>query len=419
MSDGRSQTSRPNSSPFQDLRKQARRLERVLFILVGIIAVLPTTFYLFLGFSHLQSDARSAVEQVRFLLVEIHGTNPRQGGLSALLQKEMQLNGISSLRLMGTEGRTMLSLGEPVSSLLPIRVQAVLPLSLTPFTSISVEMDSNPLLARAARVFGIHLIVAALLTFLLHRFFIPALGKAIEQLETTQAQLVHSEKIGAIGEIYAGLTHEINNPLGIMIGKLELVLKMAKELSLPSSVTRDLEIINRNGLRIAELIRSLLVFSRKNEFSFTPTALNDVINEVVELIDKAYARQGIRIETFFDPKLPLCPGSRGHLQQVFLNLLNNARDAMPRGGTISLRTYADSWALTAEVKDNGSGMDSETKKHVFEPFYTTKGVGKGTGLGLSVAYGIIKTHGGDIEVESEPGKGTLFRVTLPMERPAQ
>jgi len=419
MADDTSQTLGLDNSPFRDLRKQARRLERVLFVLVGIIPILPTTFFLVAGLGHLQGDARRAVEQVRFLLVEVHLPNPGRQGLSTLLQKEMQLNRISSLRLMGTRNRTMLTLGQSVNSILPIRVEAALPLSLAPFTSISVEMDSDPLLAQAARVFGIHLIVAALLTLLLHRFFIPALEKAIEQLENTQAQLIHSEKMGAIGEIYAGLTHEINNPLAIMIGKLELVLKMAERLVLPPDLTRDLEIINRNGLRIAELIRSLLVFSRKNTLRFTPMALNDVIYEVVELVDKPYAKQGIRIETQFDPKLPPCQGSRGHLQQVFLNLLNNARDAMPQGGAITLTTYVNGRRLTAEVKDDGAGMTPETQRRVFEPFYTTKGVGKGTGLGLSVAYGIIKTHGGNIEVESEPGRGTLFRVTLPMEGPPQ
>ena len=419
MADAIPQTRGTDNSPFQDLRKKARRLERVLFVLVGVIAILPTAFFVVAGFGHLQREAQRAAEQVRFLLVEIHVQNPGRQGLSTLLQKEMQLNSIASLRLMGTRDRTMLRLGEPARSIFPVRVEAALPPPLLPFTSISVEMDSDPLVAQAARVLGIHLIVAALLTLLLHRFFIPALERAIEQLETTQAQLIHSEKMGAIGEIYAGLTHEINNPLGIMIGKLELVLKMAKRLSLAPDFTRDLEIINRNALRIMELVRSLLVFSRKNTFTFSPTALNDVIHDVVELVDKPYAKQGIRIETQFDPKLPLCHASRGHLQQVFLNLLNNARDAMPQGGTITLRTFANGRRLTAEVIDEGTGMLAEMQSRIFQPFYTTKAVGKGTGLGLSVAYGIIKTHGGNIEVESELGKGTLFRVTLPMVGPLQ
>jgi two-component system NtrC family sensor kinase len=238
-------------------------------------------------------------------------------------------------------------------------------------------------------------------------------------LEMTQAQLIHSEKMSALGEIYAGLTHEINNPLGIMIGKLELALKMAKERQLPAELTRDLEIVTRNGLRISELVRSLLIFSRKSTLSFTETALNHVIAEVVELVDKPYAKQHIQIERRFDPKLPYCHGSAGHLHQVFLGLLNNARDAMPQGGTITLRTYVNSHFLIAEVEDTGTGMSPDVKARIFEPFFTTKGVGKGTGLGLSVAYGIIKTHGGDITVESTPGKGSLFRLMLPIEEPRQ
>jgi len=419
MAEATPQSRGTDKSPFQDLRKQTRRLEYVLFALVGIIAILPTSFFLVAGFGHLQREAQRAVEQVRFLLVEVHVQNPGREGLSDLLQKEMRLNNIESLRLRGTRNRTMLALGASSQSLFPVRVEAVLPSSLAPFTSISVEIDSDALLAQAARVFGIHLIVAALLTFLLHRFFIPALTNAIKELETTQAQLIHSEKMAAIGEIYAGLTHEINNPLGIVIGKLELLLKTAKRLALAPDFTRDLEIINRNALRITELIRSLLLFSRKNTFDFRPTILNDVIHDVVELVDKPYAKQGIRIETQFDPALPSCHGSRGHLQQVFLNLLNNARDAMPQGGTITLRTCVNGRHLEAEVKDDGTGMLPETKSRIFQPFFTTKGVGKGTGLGLSVAYGIIKTHGGNIEVESGLGRGTLFRITLPMEGPAQ
>ena len=327
----------------------------------------------------------------------------------------MRLTGIGSLRLTGTRNRTMLALGQSVTSFLPIRAQSNLSPTLLPFQTIAVEMDSNPLLFQLARIFAIHLVVAALLILLIHRFSIPALDKAIGQLETTQAQLIHSEKMSAIGEIYAGLTHEINNPLGIMIAKLELLMKSAKDRQFSPELTRDLEIINRNGLRIAELIRSLLIFARKNTFNFSATALNRTISEVLELIEKPFAKQAIRIETHFDPKLPYCHGSPGHLQQVFLNLLNNARDAMPKGGTITLRTYSKNHSVTAEVEDTGIGMTPENRKRVFEPFFTTKGLGKGTGLGLSVAYGIIKTHGGEIEVESMPGQGTLFRVIVPME----
>jgi signal transduction histidine kinase len=406
-------------SPFQDLKTQTRKLERILFVLVGIIALLPTSVFFVLGVRHLQADAELAVEHIAFMLAGIHGASPERPRLSQILEEEMHLTGIASLRLMGARNRTMLILGQSAHSFLPIRAQLNLSPSLVPFQTIAVEMDSNPLLFQLGRIFAIHLVVAALLILLIYRFSIPALDKAIAQLETTQAQLIHSEKMSAIGEIYAGLTHEINNPLGIMIGKLELLLKSAKDRQLPPELIRDLEIINRNGLRIAELIRSLLIFARKNTFNFSSTALNHSISEVLELVEKPFAKQGIRIETHFDSKLPCCHGSPGHLQQVFLNLLNNARDAMPNGGTITLRTYGKDHSIAAEVEDTGIGITPENRNRVFEPFFTTKGLGKGTGLGLSVAYGIIKTHGGEIEVESMPGKGTLFRVVVPMERTGQ
>ena len=406
-------------SQFQDLKKHARRLERLLFVLVAIIAILPTSVFFALGLRHLQSEAQRATEHVVFLIKEIHAANPEHQRLAELVQEEMRLNRLSALRLMGTGVEPVLSLGQARRSFLPIRARTDLPSSLAPFKSISIELDSSPLLLQSGRIFAIHLVVAALLVLLLHRFSLPPIAKAIEQLEVTQAQLIHSEKLSALGEIYAGLTHEINNPLGIMIGKLELALKIAKEHQLPPELTRDLEIVTRNGLRISELVRSLLIFSRKSTLSFTETALNQVIAEVVELVDKPYAKQHIQIERRFDPKLPYCHGSAGHLHQVFLGLLNNARDAMPQGGTITLRTYVNSHFLIAEVEDTGTGMPPDVKARIFEPFFTTKGVGKGTGLGLSVAYGIIKTHGGDITVESTPGKGSLFRLMLPIEEPRQ
>jgi signal transduction histidine kinase len=406
-------------SQFQDLRKHARRLERLLFVLVAIIAILPTSVFFVLGLSHLRSDAQHATEHVVFVMKEIHAANPEHKRLAELLQQEMRLNRVSALRLMGSGVEPVLSLGQARGTFLSIRARTDLPPSLAPLQSISIELDSDPLLLQSGRIFLIHLVVAALLVLLLHRFFIPAIENALKQLEMTQAQLIHSEKLSALGEIYAGLTHEINNPLGIMIGKLELALKMAKERQLPADLTRDLEIVTRNGLRIAELIRSLLIFSRKNTLSFTETALNQIIAEVVELVDKPYARHHIQIERRFDPKLPHCHGSAGHLHQVFLGLLNNARDAMPQGGTITLRTYVNSHFLIAEVEDTGTGMAPDVQARIFEPFFTTKGVGKGTGLGLSVAYGIIKTHGGDITVESAPGKGSLFRLMLPIEEPKQ
>jgi signal transduction histidine kinase len=406
------------SSPFNDLKNQARTLERILFALIGIIALLPTTVFCVLGFRDLQSDARRAAEHVTFLLEQVQAANPAHPELASLLKREMQLTRIGSLTLTGNNDQAILHLAQSAASILPIRTTAGLPVSVAPFKSISVEMNADPLLFRSGRIFAIHLVMAALLILLIHRISIPAMDRAIAQLESTQAQLIHSEKLSAIGEIYAGLTHEINNPLAIMIGKLELLLSMTDDHRMASELSRDLDVVQRNALRVAQLIRSLLVFSRKNTFQFTRTELNQVIRDVVELVEKADAHLGIRIETRFEANLPYCLASPGHLQQVFLNLLNNARDAMPAGGTITVRSYASGRFIVAEVQDTGTGMTPDVQERLFEPFFTTKGVGKGTGLGLSVAYGIIKTHGGNIAVESAAEKGSLFRVMLPVESTA-
>jgi signal transduction histidine kinase len=141
--------------------------------------------------------------------------------------------------------------------------------------------------------------------------------------------------------------------------------------------------------------------------------VNGVIGETVALVEPLFARQGIGVQLFLDRSLPRVRASAQHLQQVFLNLVNNAHDAMPDGGTLTLRTYRDGSSLVAEVRDTGRGIPPEIQPRVFEPFFTTKDVGKGTGLGLAVSYGIVRAHGGDLTVESRQGDGAVFRVILP------
>jgi len=133
----------------------------------------------------------------------------------------------------------------------------------------------------------------------------------------------------------------------------------------------------------------------------------------VLVLDDAH-KQGIRIQSLLDSPLPRVRASADHLQQAFLNMLNNARDAMPDGGTATLQTYVNGSNLVVEIRDTGGGMSSEVQARVFEPFFTTKAVGRGTGLGLSVSHGIVCAHGGGIGIESSPGKGATFRVTLPI-----
>ncbi|RMF84669.1 MAG: hypothetical protein D6736_18860, partial [Nitrospinota bacterium] len=270
------------------------------------------------------------------------------------------------------------------------------------------------LLREASRVFGIHLGVATVLAVLICVLPLQAMRRAVDDVKAAQAQVLHSHKLSALGEVFAGLTHEINSPLSIMLSRVKLLLYSAREQGLPAEVIQDLEVIERHGTRIAEILQGLLTFARKTPLEFVLTDLNRVIKDAVTLVEKPFMKEGVRITTDLDPDLPAIWGSPSHLQQVFLNLLNNARDAMPQGGEITIRTFPTPDHVVAEVQDTGTGIASEIRERIFDPFFTTKEAGKGTGLGLSVSYGILLNHGGRIAVESTPGAGTTFRLALPL-----
>ena len=348
------------------------------------------------------------------LASQVEEAGPDLQAVAARFGKEMAAKGLVSLRLTAPDGRESVRLGEPGRLLFPIGVTLPLTSRGAPLAELRVEADDRPLLRQAARVFGIHLLVAVLLAAVVYRIPMRALRLAIDEVEGTYARLVHAEKLGAIGEMYASLAHEINNPLGIILTRVRLMLRVARERELSPELLRDLEVIDRHGNRIAEIVRDLLIFARRGTFELIETDLNEVITNIVPLVQTPFAKQDIRVECRLDPSLPPVRMSPDQMQQVFLNLLTNARDAMPRGGTITLRTSRDGRHVVAEVRDTGMGIAPEIQGRIFEPFFTTKEVGKGTGLGLSVSYGIVRAHGGDMEVESSPGKGTLFRVTLPI-----
>ena len=402
-------------SPFTPLEHQARRLQRLAACVVGFVAIVPALVFFFVALSDLRSDAERHARHLAPTIAALASeSSVNLDSLSRRVTDVMVSNDLSSVSLLGEQGREILLLGERRGGLGITKVVVQLARSGGIVREIRVEADDRGFYRRAARVLGIHLVVAALLAVAVHRLPMRALWGAIDEVKRTQEQLVHSEKLGAIGGMYAALTHEINNPLGILLTRVRLMLDSAEEQQFPSELVHDLQVIEHQGSRIAEIARSLLAFARKTDLTLVATDVNAIINEVVALVECPFAKQGIRIQSLLDSPLPRVRASADHLQQAFLNMLNNARDAMPDGGTATLHTYVNGSNLVVEIRDTGGGMSSEVQARVFEPFFTTKAVGRGTGLGLSVSHGIVCAHGGDIGIESSPGKGATFRVTLPI-----
>ena len=231
-----------------------------------------------------------------------------------------------------------------------------------------------------------------------------------------QRELIHAEKLATIGEMLAGFAHEINNPLSIMMSKVRLILKELQGVNPKTELVEDLLVIDRNISRMGGIVRSLLTFARKSNSEPAPLNLNTVISESLTLVEKPFAKMNIFFEQALDPSLPQTWGDSNQLQQVFLNLWSNARDAMQQGGKISVRTFSvnhESLWVCAEVCDSGQGIPPEIIGRIFDPFFTTKGTREGAGLGLAVSYGIVKTHGGSIQVESQPGQGATFTLKFP------
>jgi len=239
-----------------------------------------------------------------------------------------------------------------------------------------------------------------------------ATAKKLEQ------QVLHSEKLAALGRLAAGVAHEIGNPLTSISTFSQLLREMTQDEFTQSS----LDIINTHIQRITDIVRRMSTFSRADALNIKEVQLNDVLTSTLDLmrLDKRM-KSTIEIGVSLDPALPRIMTDEGQISQVFINIILNALDAMPEGGklTVSSRTGTDDQgrnSLLAEFADTGTGISKADLAKIFDPFYTTKEVGKGTGLGLSVSYNIVKTFKGDIKVESEVGKGTVFTVILPLER---
>jgi two-component system NtrC family sensor kinase len=230
------------------------------------------------------------------------------------------------------------------------------------------------------------------------------------KLRQTQEQLLQSEKLAAMGRLTSQIAHELNNPLYGIMNTLEL---MKTEIAPESKRRRILEMALSETTRLTEMLRKMLSFSKPEEEERQPADINNLLDEILLLHEKQLREHSIRISSFFEGSLSTVYASKNQLRQVFLNMISNARDAMPDGGTLTVKTRSDGENVQVEISDTGMGIRKENLSKIFDTFFTTKDSVKDVGLGLSVCYGFIKDHGGDIKVESEWGSGTTFKIIIP------
>jgi two-component system, NtrC family, sensor kinase len=244
------------------------------------------------------------------------------------------------------------------------------------------------------------------------------LEHTVESLKTTQAQLIQSEKLSGIGEFVAGVAHELNNPLTSVIGFSELLRQGDQE----PKHRRYVDTILKSAQRCQKIVQSLLSFARRHQPERKPVCLNALVEAALEILQYHLRTSNIEIITSFDPKLPQAMVDPHQIQQVFLNLINNARQAIeahqPKGW-IKITTEARGENVRVSIQDNGPGISQENLSKIFDPFFTTKEIGKGTGLGLSLCYGIIKEHAGTIVPRSRSGEGATFIIELPVTHVAE
>jgi two-component system NtrC family sensor kinase len=234
--------------------------------------------------------------------------------------------------------------------------------------------------------------------------------ESAEERRKLEEQLWHADRLATIGQLAAGVAHELNEPLANVLGFAELA---AKGPGLPPAVARDLEKIMSAALHGREIVKKLLIFGRQMPARKTRLDLNDVVEEGLYFLEARCAKEGAEIVRSLAAGLPPLDADASQLQQVLVNLVVNAVQAMPAGGVVTISTARRGDNVLLAVEDTGVGMSEEVKRRIFIPFFTTKDVGRGTGLGLPVVHGIVTAHGGAIDVETREGAGSRFVISLP------
>jgi len=244
---------------------------------------------------------------------------------------------------------------------------------------------------------------------------------ADREKEAMNQQVIETGKLASIGELAAGIAHEINNPVAIMVEEAGWIQDLLEEEDVRNSknleeIEQAVRQIRAQGSRCKEITHKLLSFARKTDSRKQPIQLNHLLTDIVGLYEQRSKYSNVKITTDFDPNLPMIEGSVSELQQVVMNLFNNALDAMEKnkGGELTITTRKEDRSVIVDIQDNGSGIPEANLNRIFDPFFTTKPVGKGTGLGLSICYGIVQKMGGDIRVSSKVNEGTTFSLVFPL-----
>jgi len=232
-----------------------------------------------------------------------------------------------------------------------------------------------------------------------------------ENRKLIQQQLLHADRLASIGQLAAGVAHELNEPLGNILGLAQLSLKLPK---MPDQANKDLGKIEDCAIYSREIIKKLMEFSRQTSLCKEKINLNEVIDNSITFLEARCIKNGIKIEKQYSENI-IISADPNQIKHVITNLTINAAQAMKKGGELMISTKKDHKNAILSIEDTGVGISGENISKTFMPFFTTKDVGEGTGLGLSVVYGIIQNHNGDIKVSSEPGKGTIFEICLPLE----
>ncbi len=241
------------------------------------------------------------------------------------------------------------------------------------------------------------------------------LESKVRDLKEAQDQIIRSEKLAAAGRLAAGVSHELNNPIGVILNRIECLLTEAEEMNIPNELLRDLQTISQYAHKISLIVRDLSIFSRTtySEPHFDKVSINDILGDVFFLIEQKIRGKRITLTKDLSREELFVSGDYAKLEQVFINIIDNAIDAIPGDGWIRVSTGRQRDSVRIQISDSGCGVPEEHLNKIYDPFFTTKEVGKGTGLGLTISDAIVKDHGGSIDVKTRLKQGTTFTITLP------